>query len=161
MPTDHSAGMDVEFVHPPSLRSALNALIANGWTPSIEGSIQFLPPGTPSRLDWERQPAKSWPQVLEILEENHREGNLNRLRMRFKKTPFVAAFEFFEGGDITVDCGPFRPCLQKCCGFTDTNWLLSHIAAPLAGVGAIIDKVRFSEIRLPDSKGDLFAPATA
>ena len=154
----NSAGMDVEFTHPPTLRVALTALMANCWSPVIDGFIQYIPPGTNARLDWECQPAGCWSQVLETLEANSAEGNGNRLLMRFENTLFDAAFEFFPDGDITIDCGIFRPRLQKCCGFTDTNWLLLHIAAPLANTGALIDKVCFSEIRSPDDQPELSQP---
>ena len=153
-----SAGMDVEFTHPPTLRVALTALMENGWSPVLDGSIQYIPPGTKARLDWEWQPAGSWARVLESLAVNSDEGNANRLLMRFENTLFDAAFEFFPGGDISVDCGVFRPRLQKCCGFTDTNWLLLHIAAPLANTGAQIDKVCFSEIRSPDDQPEFNQP---
>ena len=146
MPKDNSAGIDIEFSRPLSLRSALEALVADGWNPTIDGAIQFLPPRSASRMGWEQKPDGCWPAVLTILEENHGEGGLNRLVMRFARTPFVAVFEFFQDGDITVDCGPLRPRLTHCCGFTDTNWLLSHVAAPLANGGALIDKVCFSEV---------------
>ena len=151
----NSAGMDVEFLRPPTLRVAIDALIASGWSPAIDGCIQYIPPGTRTRTDWEWQPEGCWPRVLELLEENTSDGEANCLRMRFETTLFEATFEFFPGGDITIDCGAFRPRLQKCCGFTDTNWLLLHIAAPLANVGAIIDKICFSEIRRADGPHDI------
>ena len=150
--------MDVEFTHPPTLRVALTALMENGWSPVLDGGIQYIPPGTKARQDWEWQPAGSWARVLETLTENSDEGNANRLLMRFENTLFDAAFEFFPGGDISVDCGVFRPRMQKCCGFTDTNWLLLHIAAPLANTGAQIDKVCFSEIRSPDDQPEFNQP---
>ena len=154
----NSAGMDVEFTRPPTLRGALTALMADGWSPEIDGCLQYVAPGTNARLDWEWQPVGCWPCVLEILEENREEGFPNRLLMRFENTLFDAAFEFFPGGDISVDCGVFRPRLQKCCGFTDMNWLLLHIAAPLANTGALIDKVCFSEIRSPDDHPEFNQP---
>lgn len=139
-----SASMDLK-INTESITFILDVirlLLAFGWRFNYDGAVFYLPVGDDDDFNWHSDDISD-DELLDILREKERLGELIGVAMTWKNTGIGGEFLFRQDGSFSVNLSINRRKVKE--GFTDATWYFSRIIPALA-VGKInIESIEFSE----------------
>ena len=126
----------------PLILTIIRILLAAGWGFKYEQFSSYLPLGDNDDFDWKIEKIEDI-NLLEILAEKEKSGELIGVAMVWKNTGSGGTFLFHSDGSISISLSINRKKIEE--KFTDVNWYIDKLISPLIEAKIIIESFVFSE----------------
>lgn len=117
--------------------SALEVVLASGWTAGVDGAVRYLPPGDADsdNRDWADVPVSDLPRVMAEVREGAVQGETTGMELSLQDTGFGGVWLFLPNGDVLFYPGTSR----KMRGAdTDVAWYLDRVLPALRAATAFV-----------------------
>lgn len=126
----------------PLILAIIGILLDAGWGFKYEQFSSYLPLGDNDDFDWKIEKIEDI-NLLEILAEKEKSGELIGVAMVWKNTGSGGTFLFHSDGSISINLSINRKKIEE--KFTDVNWYIDKLISPLIEAKIIIESFVFSE----------------
>ena len=126
-------------------KEVVASFLSNGWNIDDHGAISYIPLGSNDVSQWYRSKLDKHEQILKILEEKEKKGELIGLVIMWKESGIGCSLLFHEVGKLTFGLNVNRKFFQKNERLTDVNWYIKRLIPPLVSVGSKVVSIKWEE----------------